>query len=214
MISAMDACDQDAVKDKKMRWSAEVAGCRSDAHPNVEYLHVPDSYPEGQQTPLPGNRDCLVEFCSRLIARLSDDDLVAMEFFGRFVVSGLLAYATMCSGSESPVLCLFAIRTALMSVGIQIDLLQMFGCEVVPEKIEFIKRMLPGEARHLFRDALGMCFKKSRDLLTNTPAIVVGGFLLLAGFPCTDVSLRNPKAGTEKHRNICETAGRSQTDKP
>jgi len=193
---------------KRGRWTA--ACCTSTHGDDVQFLEPCDvsELPADQQEALPMSSSNLQQFVARLLRRLAAAQLGGLIFFLKVLeveLGGKMAYATMCSGSEAPVVCIMALAAALGAIGLNMASQQVFGCEVNEDKLNFISMMLPGVALHLFKDANGLSFRYAKDFITRVPVLVPGCFLLLAGFPCTDVSSKNPKH--KEHGNICRDEG-------
>ena len=117
--------------------------------------------------------------------------------------------ATMCSGTESPILALGLIKDALLALDIKLSWEHCFSAEIVPFKQSFIQRNFQPPV--LFRDVTELCAGAGLVFsahtisvcLQNPSSTVYGGRatlpdegqvdVLVAGFACVDFSNLNRK---------------------
>ena len=184
--------------------------------------------PRGGEPPLKQGSAMPKEFCSRLLARLSSGDLDALASwvqqgcFGGAQASTApqdagdqgaagpaISMVTLCSGTDSPVLALTALCEALHEErGVRPRCDHLWSCENNVAKQDFIKAAFPS-LKCLFEDATALTFPRAKCAIRGGTAPVVVGNLLVAGFPCTDVSALNPRASTQEHKNIIASGTRS-----
>jgi hypothetical protein len=130
-----------------------------------------------------------------LLDRLSSDEIAALV---KFVQAHPIDLATLCSGSECPVLAMEAISRALEVHG-QFKVEHVMSSEKSAPKRDFIRAMFP-DLKYLFGDLNELTRGPSKNYaelaldgkptLMNPPDFTG----LAAGFPCTDVSSMNPNA--------------------
>lgn len=164
--------------------------------------------------PPPVDHDMLRCFASALLQCLNAEETSSLE---QWVQAELQASAwrvgTMCSGTDSPILALMGCARALTSLlsSVEVRFEHVFSAELAPAKQAFLAAMFP---------SLGNIFGDLKPLHTGAPQpnMANGGQLapvpfdlriLVAGFPCTDVSSRNSWASSDEHRSIIASAGRS-----
>ncbi|KAL6714776.1 hypothetical protein ACLMJK_008202 [Lecanora helva] len=102
--------------------------------------------------------------------------------------------ATMCSGTESPLVALEAISDALgRQHGLKLNIKHRFSAEIVPWKAAFIERNFHPPL--IFRDLreMGKKERKARTAYGALEPIPRNIDILVAGFPCVDFSGVNPK---------------------
>ena len=143
-----------------------------------------------------------IVFCEVLWKRV--DILEAVNSYLESI--GPLKIATMCSGSDCPILCAIALldtfneQARLRSLIVSPHTLaHCFSVEKNPAKRDFIQRLYPNLC-HLFKtveevtQAQAYCTKVEAMIEVPNPRI------LLAFFPCTDVSRLNQKR--KFHRGV------------
>ncbi|KAJ5146489.1 C-5 cytosine methyltransferase [Penicillium bovifimosum] len=99
-----------------------------------------------------------------------------------------LRVATMCSGTEAPLLALELIQTGLVS-NQQFRISHAFSCEIVPFKQSYIERNFRPPV--LFRDITELGGEKARTAYGSLEAIPGGLDILIAGTACVDFSPLN-----------------------
>lgn len=111
-----------------------------------------------------------------------------------------LRIATMCSGTESPLLALYMIQDALRAqIGHTFEAIHLFSAEIVPYKQAYIERNF--NVPVIFRDITELTAAKDRTAKATTAygaeADVPGNVdILIAGTACVDYSLLNNKKKT------------------
>ncbi|KAI9683648.1 MAG: hypothetical protein M1829_004953 [Trizodia sp. TS-e1964] len=103
-----------------------------------------------------------------------------------------LKIATMCSGTESPVLALGLVSDSLKKLGIVFEIEHLFSAEIVPFKQAYIERNFSPPL--LFRDIKEIASGDTATTAYGATATVPGGVdMLVAGFSCVDFSNLNNK---------------------
>jgi len=105
--------------------------------------------------------------------------------------------ATMCSGTDSPVLVLRALSAALSKRCITWKPRHVFSAEKDAKKRSFLQAMMGDSMEHLFHDCTALDSAAMCDVHRSRVPVPVADFLY-AGFPCQDVSLANP----HRKRNV------------
>ncbi|KAJ5084094.1 C-5 cytosine methyltransferase [Penicillium alfredii] len=99
-----------------------------------------------------------------------------------------LRVATMCSGTESPLLALEMIQRAL-GPGLDLRISHLFSCEIVPFKQAYIERNFRPPI--IFRDILELGCDEARTAYGSLEAVPGKLDILVAGTACVDFSLLN-----------------------
>ncbi|OJD37011.1 c-5 cytosine-specific dna [Diplodia corticola] len=110
-----------------------------------------------------------------------------------------LRIATMCSGTESPVLALELVSEALQQIGKSLRLRHVFSAEIVPKKQAYIERNFHPPI--IFRDIRELtkedAFEAGATNVYGAKVAIPGNVdLLVAGFSCVDFSSLNNKGKT------------------
>ncbi|KAB2572419.1 DNA repair protein RAD5 [Lasiodiplodia theobromae] len=110
-----------------------------------------------------------------------------------------LRIATMCSGTESPVLALQLVSDALQKNGNALGLRHVFSAEIVPKKQAYIERNFHPPI--IFRDIRELtkedAFEAGATNVYGAKVAIPGDVdLLVAGFSCVDFSALNNKGKT------------------
>ena len=113
-----------------------------------------------------------------------------------------VSMATMCSGTHAPVLAGSALMKAIQEkVDTGDRLLRLdhkWSAEKDLKKRRFIDEMCPSVPA-IFEDVQDLAnFGYAKDYKSKKAVRIVGGDLLVAGFPCTDVSKLSPNAKTNQ----------------
>ncbi|KAK2463557.1 hypothetical protein APHAL10511_004308 [Amanita phalloides] len=122
------------------------------------------------------------------------DDLVSripeIQHVARHVIGRKLRIATMCSGTESPLLALDLIRKAVREqYNIDLDLEHVFSCEIEPFKQAYIERnFLPPL---LFRDVCELGNPEAHTAYGALAPVPGDVDILIAGTSCVDYSNLN-----------------------
>ncbi|TFY66733.1 hypothetical protein EVG20_g4345 [Dentipellis fragilis] len=142
-----------------------------------------------EESSLPPISD-LPSIFSDLVSRIPDIVDVAKRVNGR-----KLRVATMCSGTESPLLALNLIRRAMQEQsGIDLDVEHVFSCEIVPYKQAYIERNFRPPL--LFRDVCELGDAEAHTAYGSKAAVPGNVDILVAGTSCVDYSnLNNEKKG-------------------
>ncbi|KAJ7879940.1 hypothetical protein B0H14DRAFT_2707965 [Mycena olivaceomarginata] len=128
-----------------------------------------------------------------LVSRIPKIKDVAQRVEGR-----KLRVATMCSGTESPLLALELIQKAILDQhGLDLQVEHVFSCEIEPFKQAYIERNFHPPI--LFRDVVNLAMPKRTHTAYGALAPVPGDVdLLVAGTSCVDYSnLNNVKQGLD-----------------
>ncbi|TFY81373.1 hypothetical protein EWM64_g2645 [Hericium alpestre] len=147
--------------------------------------------PLPEDSPLPPISD-LPSIFADIVSRTPQILEVAKHIQGR-----KLRVATMCSGTESPLLALNLIRRAMMDQsGLDLDIEHVFSCEIVPYKQAYIERNFRPPL--LFRDVCELGDDEAHTAY-GAKAVVPGNVdILVAGTSCVDYSnLNNEKKDIE-----------------
>ncbi|THH14984.1 hypothetical protein EW146_g5422 [Bondarzewia mesenterica] len=134
----------------------------------------------------------LPDIFSDIVSRIPGIEQVAQRVKGR-----KLRVATMCSGTESPLLALGLIRRAILAQhGVDLEIEHVFSCEIVPFKQAYIERNF--QPPLLFRDVCELGGEYAYTAY-GSEAIVPGNVdILIAGTSCVDYShLNNQKKGID-----------------
>ncbi|GMI05451.1 hypothetical protein TrVE_jg4580 [Triparma verrucosa] len=109
------------------------------------------------------------------------------------LLSRPLRIATMCSGTESPVLALDMMsRAAEEQYGVKLEIEHLFSCEIEPFKQAYIERNF--QPPILFRDIRELGRKKAVTAFGSLVDVPGGADMLIAGTSCVDYSnLNNEK---------------------
>ena len=107
---------------------------------------------------------------------------------------------TICSGSESPLLAWHGLAAAVAAkTGARLNVQHRFSCEISEEKRKWIAALFPDSL--IFIDALELPNEEAQTHEGDTKAVPDDWRSLIAGFPCTAVSLQNMLAASEENRN-------------
>lgn len=151
-------------------------------------------------------------FCRRLLDRLGTD--VYDQLLGWLRAGGggilnhqLLGMGSICSGTESPIRAMTAIFEAMHSKsGDDFAVRHDWACENDPRKQAFIRSMFP-DLSTLYEDATDLTYPLAKCVVHDKAVPVRGPPLLVAGFPCTDVSQKNKYSRTTEHLQIVADGG-------
>ncbi|OMP81469.1 DNA repair protein rad5 [Diplodia seriata] len=107
-----------------------------------------------------------------------------------------LRIATMCSGTESPVLALDLVAGALQQTGNSLRLRHVFSAEIVPKKQAYIERNFHPPI--IFRDIRELTKEDAVETNVYGAKVPIPGDvdLLVAGFSCVDFSTLNNRGKT------------------
>ncbi|KAJ5805782.1 C-5 cytosine methyltransferase [Penicillium pulvis] len=109
-----------------------------------------------------------------------------------------LRVATVCSGTESPLLALEMIQHGLGINGERFRIEHLFSCEIVPLKQSYIERNFGPPL--LFRDLLELGGEKAHTAYGSSALIPGDLDILIAGTACVDFSPLNNKKEAQKER--------------
>ncbi len=168
---------------------------------HIDKLQVPEpSSLEDQDSsiPIPPGQDYLLGLLHRFVARSAEADVAALQSWLASTVRGSLTVGTICSGSDSPLLCFEALGSiAETDWGIAFRISHEFACEHAESKAAFLQELWP-DYKNIFRDAESMGLPGNFDFRSQRPKDVPKVQVLLAGFPCTDSSRLNAKSATQE----------------
>ncbi len=143
--------------------------------------------------------DSMVAYFRHLLQRCSRDEEAALR---RWLERTELSYASICSGTESPHVVLSQFREAL---GGAAGFIHSFSCELAAEKARHIIKT--SGCSRVFVDAHTLIDGVAKDW--NAPRSPDGSIgssniprtvdLIIAGFPCTDISTLNIKSASSRH---------------
>jgi hypothetical protein len=155
----------------------------------------------------PGPR-YLQDLFRRFLARCDEQERADLRCWLRDRDS--LAFATVCSGSESPVLVWRAFaETMEEELGVAVTVSHKYACERCDRKQAFIRTMFP-ETPLLFCDATTLAGGQAYEATTCRPQRVPEADLVFGGFPCTDASRLNRNGPTLQNRS-CISPGSLRT---
>ncbi|KAG8977786.1 hypothetical protein FRB90_008682 [Tulasnella sp. 427] len=135
-----------------------------------------------------------------LVERIPEFIAFAKNFKGR-----KLRVATMCSGTESPLLALGLITRALKKDhGVDLQFEHIFSCEIVPWKQAYIERNFKPPL--LFRDVTELGNEEATTAYGAKITVPIDVDMLIAGTSCVDYStLNNQKQDIEAKGESGET---------
>ena len=174
-------------------WQSSVA-MKSRVYPGV---HRPTSRCVRPQFVSPGPRR-LENLAAVFLDTLNPEELL------RFC-AGLERYeewpvGTICSGSESPLLAFNGFAAALArKTSVRFDVQHRFSCEICEEKRKWIAALFPGSL--IFNDAMELPNGEAHTHEGDMKAVPDDWRTLVAGFPCTSVSLQNSSNSSVEARN-------------
>ena len=176
----------------------------------VEHIRLADrpfdSMPFSQREALHFSHSMLKDLSMRLLGQLDVEDCKALEaaFHAEAISIG-----TICSGSESPVLTMHSLISAMNQMfQMNASMRHRFGCEINRHKQAFILEMMP-DIEALFSDAAALRFARATCARSGKACPVPRCRVLIAGFPCKDVSALNPHSKEDEHRRIIESGGKT-----
>ncbi|KAJ6110097.1 C-5 cytosine methyltransferase [Penicillium sp. IBT 16267x] len=109
-----------------------------------------------------------------------------------------LRVATVCSGTESPLLALEMIQKGLGTHGERFRFEHLFSCEIVPFKQAYIERNFGPPL--LFRDLRELGGENARTAYGSSALIPGDPDILIAGTACVDFSLLNNNKEAQRER--------------
>ena len=149
----------------------------------------------------PSSTERLHFLAHRFISRLAPE--VVDDVTSSVATRGLPAIAAVCSGTDSPILCMDVVATEMRRRGVTTQPHHQFSCERDRHKRKCFQAVFPGAT--IFQDACEL--PQGRALLHDGSRAQVPPFnMLIAGFPCTSASLLNPRATTEANRTCVANA--------
>ncbi|KAJ5933706.1 C-5 cytosine methyltransferase [Penicillium verhagenii] len=107
-----------------------------------------------------------------------------------------LRVATVCSGTESPLLAIEMIQKGLGTEGQRFRIEHLFSCEIVPFKQAYIERNFGPPL--LFRDICELGGKKAQTAYGSEELIPTDPDVLIAGTACVDFSMLNNNKDAQK----------------
>lgn len=149
---------------------------------------------------LPASADYLNALFKRFIGRLTATERRDLKVWIEDGLSHELDLGTMCSGTDGPVLVWQAFgHVAEHLLGARLRIKHHFSCEKKPAKQQFIMQMF--DVPFVFEDCCELQGKTASECRSQTKQPVPDVAVLLAGFPCTDVSSLNRLGNTPETRS-------------
>jgi hypothetical protein len=102
-----------------------------------------------------------------------------------------LSFGTACSGTDSPVFVIAALRDLFGKSGVPIHMHHAFSCECDERKQKWIQASCP-QLTTLFGDITQLCQRTALNVMSNELEPVPDVTIFIAGFSCKDVSNLNP----------------------
>ena len=161
--------------------------------------------------PLPVGPEILLHAFRRFLGRLDSCERHKVKCWLQRP-EGRLMLATACSGgSELPSMAWKAFaQVAACDLGVDVLLAQSFACENDHRKQKLIRKLFP-EIPKLFVDACQLGSETAMDCIApGSQSNVPGSHILVAGFPCTDISALNTSASHAENRS-CVLSGSLRT---
>ncbi|KAG6836770.1 hypothetical protein H0H93_003548 [Arthromyces matolae] len=161
-----------------------------DSDDDVEIPDAPQAVKKGNKASAPDASDLppindIPSMFSDLVSRIEEIKGVAEHVAGR-----KLRVATMCSGTESPLLALELIQQAILDhYGIQLDIEHVFSCEIEPFKQAYIERNFHPPI--LFRDVCELGDDEAHTVYGALAPVPGDVDILIAGTSCVDYSNLN-----------------------
>ena len=151
----------------------------------------------------------LVRLAKRMLDRLGVRRVDMFHYF-RFHWKGVFPIATLCSGTDAPILAWRAFLTASSDVlGITCEAQHLFSCEENEAKAAFIMKAFPNVP--VFENVTSLPIGAAAVHGSSAQEIVpkIAGSIM-AGIPCTSASALNPHSSTDDNR-ACVAAGTMAT---
>ena len=147
--------------------------------------------------------EILADFIDETVIKMKSEQRDALlQQLGACAVA-VRTLGTMCSGTECPVLVQRAVRLAALRHSVHFQFEHVFSCDKSETAQRFIKTVIAGHVKKLFRDTAEVASpsKRAPDLMTDGEESFVDTVLeLIAGFPCTDVS--SLRVGAKENREV------------
>ncbi|KAF5373238.1 hypothetical protein D9615_007418 [Tricholomella constricta] len=162
----------------------------NDSDSDVEMDNIPVAAKKGIKSAAPDASDLppihdIPDIFSDLVSRIPQIKDVAEHVAGR-----KLRVATMCSGTESPLLALELIQKSIEEQhGIQLDIEHVFSCEIEPFKQAYIERNF--QPPLLFRDVCELGDDQAHTAYGALVPVPGDVDMLIAGTSCVDYSNLN-----------------------
>ena len=147
----------------------------------------------------------LVTLFNLMLDRLGTDEIQDLTVFMEEFQP--LHWASVCAGTDSPVLVCRALASALTARNCQAEVRHRWSSEVSPSKRDFLRAVFP-DIEHLYGDVAQTAQQTAYDYApafsesgkksvtkTEVPKDVMG---IVGGFPCKDVSAMNAQRGSNR----------------
>ncbi|KAG5638137.1 hypothetical protein H0H81_001656 [Sphagnurus paluster] len=170
--------------------SSDNSHVEDDSGSDVEMDETPVAAKKGNKSNAPDSSDLppihdIPAIFSDLVSHIPDIKAVAEHISGR-----KLRVATMCSGTESPLLALELIQKCIKDQhGVQLDVEHVFSCEIEPFKQAYIERNFHPPL--LFRDVCELGDEKAHTAYGALATVPGDVDMLIAGTSCVDYSNLN-----------------------
>ena len=122
----------------------------------------------------------------------------AVNALERFLCEVGFTLGTACSGTDSPVFVVAALKEIFSKGGQQVNIRHVFSCELDSEKQKWIQEACP-ELETLFADIRQLRDRNARNVISGKFEAVPKVFLFVAGFSCKDLSALNPNQSSHIH---------------
>ncbi|OBT84724.1 hypothetical protein VE02_06091 [Pseudogymnoascus sp. 03VT05] len=157
------------------------------------------------EKPISKIEDIFADMTDRALTKMnkSKDDKTFLDFL-KHMNGRKLRVATMCSGTESPILALNLVSEALKSRGHNFEIDHKFSAEIVPFKQAYIERNFSPPI--IFRDIKELSIPGAVDATTayGSKAKIPNNIdILITGFSCVDFS------GLNSTKRVIEECGES-----
>ena len=151
--------------------------------------------------------EALTSFVDRVLDKLPRAELV--KFCKYLAAHGANSVGSMCSGTDSPLLVLRALKESVgRKSGLAWPISHGFSVEKEKKKRHFLRRMFDQQLERLYHDCTSMMQADPHCDVNARPMPVPPVQMLYAGFPCQDVSRMHKDC---KRRRLEVAQGRLRT---
>ncbi|VDC03465.1 unnamed protein product [Peniophora sp. CBMAI 1063] len=188
----MDDGDDEEVEEVKPKTKAKGKKPAAAADADGEGVATGRNYVAPEESNLPP-LSALADIFADMVGRLEDVSDGKIKDVVQHISGRELRVATMCSGTESPLLALRMITRAMKDRwGLDFNIDHVFSCEIVPFKQAYIERNF--HPRLLFRDVCELGGTHAHTAYGSLAAVPGNVDMLVAGTSCVDYSnLNNEK---------------------